>query len=214
MGEWCADPQFCPGATGLLSDASWDSVEPGVVGVSEQILPVPHRGVMVIGNYQASLRSYRRLLDGETRGFPTTWRVLRRLMADVPPREVFLTNAYIGLPDVEKDTAPFPKDHAYSERCQKLLGLELELIAPRVVVCLGVPAARMLASVASGLGAWSPWPGYAQLANTESRTVHDCTYVGRPFAAVAVAHPSAVVSTADRQLDTQLISFAAGATCR
>ena len=212
MGEWCADPQFFPGASGLLSDASWDSVEPGVVGVSEQILPVPHRGVMVIGNYQASLRSYRRLLDGETRGFPTTWRVLRRLMADVPPREVFLTNAYIGLPDVEKDTAPFPKDREYSERCQELLGLELELIAPRLVVCLGVPAARMLANVAGGLGAWSPWPGYDRLAKASSRTVLDCTHAGRSFATVAVAHPSAVMSTAARQLDAQLVALAANST--
>lgn len=212
VSEWCAEPQFFPGATGLLSAGSWSSVEPGVLGLNDFMLPVPHRGVMVIGNYQASLSSYRDVLAGKRLGFPTTWRVLRRLMADVAPSEVFLTNAYIGLPDVGRDTAPFPTTPEYSRRCQNLLRLELELIAPRLVVCLGVPAAKMLAAAADGLGAWSPWPGYAQLANSSARTVLNCTFARCSFTAVAVPHPSFPLSTPARELDAQLISEAAGST--
>src|SRR6476469_5166983 len=69
--RWCADPQFFPGATGLLSNSSWDEVEPGSVGVSTDLLPAPQNGVLVLGNYQASLASYQRLLDGHIGGFPT-----------------------------------------------------------------------------------------------------------------------------------------------
>lgn len=98
--RWCADPQFFPGASGLLSATTWTEVEPGSAGVSDALLPAPERGVLVLGNCQASRASYQRVLDGDIGGFPTTWRVLRQLLAPIQPAEVFLTNAFIGLPDL------------------------------------------------------------------------------------------------------------------
>ncbi|MCA1706863.1 MAG: hypothetical protein LC808_27815 [Actinobacteria bacterium] len=51
--DWCADPQFFPGATGLLSNRSWADVIPGSAGVTGDLPPPPERGVIVLGNYQA-----------------------------------------------------------------------------------------------------------------------------------------------------------------
>jgi hypothetical protein len=37
--------------------------------------------VLVLGNHQPTLASYRLVLDGTIAGFPTTWRMLRQLLA-------------------------------------------------------------------------------------------------------------------------------------
>lgn len=208
VDRWCADPQFFPGATGLLSNSCWDEVEPGSADVSADLLPAPKNGVLVVGNYQASLASYQRLLDGDIGGFPTTWRALRRLMSSTRPTEVFLTNAFIGLPELSSDTAPFPTTPSFVRRCQQLLTMEIELFRPRVVVCLGVPAAQLLAALAPGVPPWQPWPGYVNLDRRAARLVKGCTVGAVAFTAVAVHHPSAVVSGPERQRDTDLIAQA------
>ncbi len=205
---WCADPQFFPGATGLLSNGSWADVVPGSYGVIDH-LPSAHRGgVMVLGNYQATLASYGRILDGSIGGFPTTWRVLRQLLAPVLPTEVFLTNAFVGLPDLAKDTAPFPTTPSFTSRCQRLLTKEIKLFRPRAIVCLGVPAATMLASITPALASWRKWPGYTTLHGREQASVPGCDVGAAEFVAVAVRHPSAVVSTKDRQSDAELLRSA------
>lgn len=96
VGQWCRDPQFFPGGTGLLSESSCQDVSPGSAGVLDDLPPPPGRGVVVVGNYQATLASYQRILAQDIGGFPTTWRVLRQLLASVSPKEVFLTNAFIA----------------------------------------------------------------------------------------------------------------------
>ena len=96
--QWCAEPQFFPGATGLLTSRTWLEVVPGRSGVAVDLPMAPERGVLVLGNYQASRASYQRILDGDIGRFPTTWRVLRQMLASTRPTEVFLTNAFIGLP--------------------------------------------------------------------------------------------------------------------
>ena len=144
----------------------------------------------------------------QDRGFPTTWRVLRQLLASISPSEVFLTNSYVGLPDLEKDTAPFPMTESFRRRCAELLRLQCELFRPRAAVCLGVPAAKLLASLATGLDAWQPWPGYGLLAAADQRLVEGCELGGATFTAVSVQHPSAVISNAERRLDAELIALA------
>lgn len=205
----CREPQFFPGATGLLTESSWSEVIPGRRKVEERLPPAPRRGILVLGNYQATLASYQRILDQSIGGFPTTWRVLRQLLYAVNPREVFLTNAYIGLPDLARDTAPFPKTPSFVDRCQRLLELEIELFDPRLIVCLGVAAAKMLASVTENLTAWTPWPGYRALRSNGLQTVPNCRVNGIDFGTVAVQHPSAVLSNAQREIEASLIAAAA-----
>lgn len=205
--QWCADPQFFPGATGLLTAHSWLEVVPGSAGVE---LPTPpQRGVMVLGNYQASRASYQRIVDGDIGGFPTTWRFLRQLLEPVRPTEIFLTNAFIGLPDVTSDRAPFPTTPSFTRRCGELLALELALFRPRLVVCLGVPAAKLLAAITPTAVRWRPWPGYAALDRSGSRRLDHCLVADVEFTAVAVRHPSAAVSRPNRQRDAELIDRAA-----
>lgn len=207
---WCADPQFFPGATGLLSDSSWTDVHPGTVGVMANFLPPPENGVIVLGNYQATLASYRRILDGDIGGFPTTWRVLRQLLESLSPREVFLTNSFIGLPDLAKDTAAFPTTASFTQRCERLLTKEITVFRPRLVLCLGVPAATMLAAITPALSVWRPWPGYSSLRKADALVIEDCTLAAVNFVALAVRHPSAAVSSEWRQHDADLIDRAAG----
>lgn len=208
---WCRDPQFFPGATGLLTAVAWSEVDPGSDGVSDTPPPAPKRGVVVVGNYQATLASYRRVLAGEIGGFPSTWRVLRRLLAAVPPNEVFLTNAFIGLPDLAHDRVPFPTTDEYSARCGRLLAREIELFKPRAVVCLGVAAAKMLATITGQLQAWRPWPGYGPLRASGTEGVANCRVGSVVVSAVAVQHPSAVVSNVERHRQADLVGAAAAA---
>ena len=205
---WCADPQFFPGATGLLSASSWDEVKPGSEGVLDEHLPAPIGGVIVLGNYQASITSYRRILSGEIGGLPTTWRNLAKLLGAVPPCEVFLTNAYIGFPDSTSDIANFPTTPEYTQRCQRLLATTISLLQPRCVVAMGTPAARMLAATVTALMAWRPWPGLATLAGAGTRIVPGCEMDGATFTSVAVAHPSSRISNVQRTLEAGLVEAA------
>lgn len=209
VGEWCADPQFFPGATGLLLDRLWSDVRPGSAGMLSALPPAPQGGVIVIGNYQATLASYARITSGAIGGFPTTWRVLPRLLASVAPTDVFLTNAFIGLPDLARDTAPFPTTPTFRKRCEGLLRMEIELFRPRTVVCLGSSAAKMLASVTPALSTWRPWRGYESLRAGGKVSVRDCAVADAEFVAVAVRHPAAVISSEERDRDAAFVAAAA-----
>lgn len=212
VSAWCAEPQFFPGASGLVSPASWDLVNPGELGVIKELPSPSLGGVLVIGNYQATLRSYRRILSGEIGGFPTTWRNLRLLLHAVDPREVFLTNVFIGLPDLKKDTEPFPLTPTFLNRCHRLLELEVELFKPRCIVCFGVPAAKFLARTFPGLREWDPWPGYAALDAKGSRIARGVSCGSNLMTCVAVRHPSAVISRSERRDDSELIASASEST--
>jgi uracil-DNA glycosylase family 4 len=211
VGAWCRDPQFFPGATGLLRAKSWTEVDPGSDGIAGPPPAAPLRGVLVLGNYQATLASYQRVLDGTIGGFPRTWGVLRRLLAAIPPTEVFLTNAYIGLPDLPNDQDPFPTNPAFTARCGRLLRREIELFQPRTVVCLGTFAATMLATITPQLHRWRPWTSYSDLRARNAEIVSGCQVDDTRFTAIAVGHPSARLSNVERQRQADLISAAADA---
>lgn len=206
--EWCADPQFFPGATGLLSASSWSDVKPGSSGILQEPPPAPIGGVIALGNYQATISSYRRILSGEIGGLPTTWRNLSKLLEAVPPHEVFLTNAYIGFPDSRSDIEKFPTNPEYTRRCRRLLATTISLLQPRCVVAMGAPAARMLAATVPALTAWRPWPGLAKLSAAGTRMVPLCAMDGRTFTAVAVAHPSSRISNVQRTVESVLVQAA------
>lgn len=205
---WCAEPQFFPGASGMPTEHSWPDVQPGSRGIPDRLPSVDQRDVMVLGNFQATVTSYRRIVDGAIGGFPVTWRALRHLLAAIEPSRTFLTNVHPGLPDADRDTAPFPTTPSYLARCRRLLTAEIRLLQPRLVVSLGTPAARMLAAVTPALEQWLPWPGFAALRGAGRQVVADCEVGGVAFTATAVHHPSAVVSRAVRDLEAGLIENA------
>jgi hypothetical protein len=72
------------------------------------------------------------------------------------------------------------------------------LFSARLVVWLGVPAAKMLAAITPALDSWRPWPGYAALDQRGVSSVDGCTVADVTFVAIAVRHPSAVLSRVQR----------------
>lgn len=205
---WCADPQFFPGATGLVQAESWADVVPGSDGVLEQLPPVSPGGVIALGNYQASAESYRRIHSGEIGGLRVTWHHLAGLLASVSPGEVFLTNSFIGLPGVVSDTAPFPTTREFTARCQRLLALAIDLLEPRCIVCMGTPAARFISAMSPDLAVWRPWPGLGILEAKSLRIVPGCRFKSRTVTVVAVAHPSSRISTEQREAEAALVAKA------
>jgi hypothetical protein len=209
IAEWVADPQFFPGATGLLREERWEDVSPGQAGRYTEFPTVEPGGVIVLANYFASCATYEDVRSGKRGGLGRTWTPMRRLLAATSPQEVFLTNAYIGVADVPKDTTRFPTTPEFTQRCACFLRLEIDLLRPRAVVCLGKPAMKMLASVAPAqLSRWTSGslPGLLQ---SNQRIVHGCRVGDVAFTAVAVSHPSAPgVSAEKRHLEAQLIAAA------
>ena len=192
----------------MLAASSWDEVKPGSAGVLQEHLPAPVGGVIAVGNYQATISSYQRILSGEIGGLLTTWRNLSKLLEAVPPGEVFLTNAYIGFPDSRTDIEKFPTNPDYTRRCQRLLATTISLLQPRCVVAMGAPAARMLAATVPTLTAWRPWPGLTKLSEAGTRIVPLCEMDGQTFTAVAVAHPSSRISNVQRTVESVLVQAA------
>jgi uracil-DNA glycosylase family 4 len=158
---------------------------------------------MVVGNYFASCATYEKVRTGELPGLKRTWGRLGRLLAATSPTEVFLTNAFIGL--AKGDTAPFPTNRDYTDRCAKFLEQEIQLFMPRAVVCMGGQAVRMLARVLPReLSAWRRG-SLRELAETGGRVVEGCSVKASRFVAVAVYHPSSRVSNEARDIDAELV---------
>ena len=208
--EWVADPQFFPGASGLLTEEAWADVAPGQSGTFVDLPKARTGGVLVMGNYFAGLATYERVRSGELKGLKRTWGRLGRLLVATHPREVFLTNSYIGIADVTKDNDTFPTNPEFDQRCASFLRQEIELLAPRAVVCLGLAATRMLArAVPDQLKPWSD-STLGQLADRGQRIVHACTVTNDEFTAAATYHPSYAMSNMLLDEQAQLVAKAVG----
>lgn len=209
--EWVADPQFFPGASGLLTEQRWADVAPGESGVFTALPHVSTGGVMVVGNYFASVATYEKVRTGELKGLKRTWGRLGRILETTHPREVFLTNSYIGVADVQKDNDRFPSTPQFDERCASFLRLEIELLAPRAVVCLGLAAARMLArAIPVQLGCWRK-STLMGLAERGQRVVPSCDASGVILSAVATYHPSYAMSNEMLGAQARLVAEGTGA---
>ena len=68
----------------------------------------------------------------------------------------------------------------------------------------------MLAAITPALDSWRPWPSYTALDQRGVSTVDGCTVADVTFVAVAIRHPSAVLSRVQRQRDAEFIADAAG----
>lgn len=207
VAEYCGEPQFFPGATGLLTEQSWDEVREGMGAPAGEELPPADVRVMVVGNYHASRRSYERIVAREIGGLGGTWGKLKKLLARVPPTEVFLTNAFIGYPELGSDTARFPATREYFMRCAQFLALEVALLRPACVISLGRHSSQMLATIATGLEAWLPWRRCDDL---EAQNARLCAphIGGVHVTALATRHPSSAVSNAYLSAEAEIIGRA------
>ncbi len=200
------EPNFFPGASGLPTEECWGELTPGSRGENGSLPIVGRRDLFVLANFQATVQSYKELVEDSESVFRVTWRSLRILLGDYPPYRTFLTNAHIGLVQSARVTAPVPKSPAYLAACRELLKMELLAFRPRVVVTLGAPAARLLTQTVDGLQGWRNWPGFDNLRNSGRQTVDKCLVGDHAFAVVAVPHPSAVLSRVLREVDARVIA--------
>jgi hypothetical protein len=129
---------FFPGGDGLWRD------DGELACSSTGVLPVG--GSVFLGNDFGTIATYRAL---QAKGYenPPTWRNLKQRIrrAGLPEREVFMTNATVGLRSGVLDKAleerTWEKNHAFVAFCREFLTFQVKTTQPRLIVVLG-PGAR------------------------------------------------------------------------
>lgn len=200
---WRDNYMFFPAGTGTTSADSWNEATPGSRSVEVSRAALRERDVLVVGNFPGSQEQYPKMLQQPESAYQTTWRNLRTLLADIAPKRVYLTNAHLAM--FESSPSFSPGDSEFLAACEELLQRQIEMVRPRVVVCLGAPAAFRLTRLVDGLESWASWPGFASLIS-EGQTVQRIHLSGMQIDAIAVHHPSAIVSRVEREAQGALIS--------
>jgi uracil-DNA glycosylase len=134
-----------------------------------ELPPLPVGGIMVVGQDFHSYKQYRRSLERGVEDLGgSTWRALRELLREINVAEsaCFFTNAYVGLRTGDQSVGDYPgaRNAAFVATCRGLLARQLEAQRPRVVVTMGLPAARMVGSLAPReLALWEGARSFTQL---------------------------------------------------
>ncbi len=196
-----SDPNFFPGGSGYIQAEDWSDLQ-----TSDQAIPlandITRRDFLVVGHFQANIHAYAEERRSPGSQFRRTWTRLASLLEGSNPSDFFLTNARLGLP-VGDSTTGFPISAEHDRRCALVLAELISILQPRVIICLGPHAARILAAGQSDLEAWEDWPGFSALDERGQRELHlgngDTT-------AVVVRHPSAIPTTEEWEDDKQLVN--------
>ena len=179
---------FFPGGSGLVKS-----------GPDAPLPRFPVGGVMVIGQDFDTVDGYRRsCAEGAERLTSPTWRGLIELFghAGVSVSDCFFTNAFAGLRVDGPPTGPFPGavDTAFTDQCGRLLGAQIALQRPRLVITLGGKVPRMLATLAPAhLAAWQDVASVAELDARGAALVGPVVFDTAPETSavvVALTHPS------------------------
>lgn len=188
-------PAFFPGGRGLLVR---NIAQPGyAVGKH-----VPVDGVLVLGHnfpnrkgYEAAKsRSGEVALGSNGTVKNPTWRHLLDLMSEVSLRadRCFFTNAYMGVMDSKSACGSHEGfgDAYFQEDCRDIFLCTLALQRPQLIVSLGLPAVKFLASIAEDSEPWrkaSSW-----LAIDEQRFPKQVRFAkyDEPVFVVPLVHPS------------------------
>lgn len=176
---------FFPGGYGL-----WDPSNAG------KWPPWPHGKVMVLGQDFHSERGYKKSAScrGWNLGQPTWQNLRKRFEKQMPFRNCFFANLFMGLRKDPKSTGRFPgaKDSDFVGRCLEFLEKQVGTQRPRLLVTLGVHVLRTL-----GKSCIEEWKGICSLRrlDTEGRALLPTVRLfGRyPVTIVALTHPSSWV---------------------
>ncbi len=184
------EPQFFPGATGLLPYEEWAEVRPCSTGDRGLLPPVPESPVVVLGNFFATSDEFVDVDEGRLTHLGRTWDTMREMFQGiVPPSEVFLTDSYPTLPKAGGRTGGVRPGRRYGGACRRFLVEEVRMLRPRAVLCLGGHATRLLASVCPELAQWRD-SSFKAIDEAEAPVV-DVSLSGVDFRATALTHPSA-----------------------
>lgn len=81
---------------------------------------------------------------------------------------------------------------------------------PRLVVCLGVPAAKLLAALTPEAAPWRPWPGYVELGRRADRASTGCAVAGvASLPWLSITRQPLCLSAIERRRDAEIIAVAA-----
>lgn len=127
---------FFPGGLGLWLEQDY------------ALQPFP-KNFMVVGQDFNTFATYERVRTaGSEVDSSPTWRNISRIfpMLDVPLKDCFFTNVYMGLRAVGPEIGRFPgaKDRRYAARCVTFFRRQLEVVRPKIILTLGLEPLRFL----------------------------------------------------------------------
>lgn len=139
---------FFPGGRGLyLEERDQSAVE------------FPFGGVMLLGhNFDSEFGFQNSHQRGKEKLTSGTWRSMIGLLeaADVPLKDCFFTNAFMGLCEGGNSFDYRGRDDKrFRTACLLFLKAQMELQHPRLIVTLGLHVPPLLALISPGLSAWS-----------------------------------------------------------
>lgn len=113
----------------------------------------------------------------------------------IRPSDCFFTNAMLGLIESDSATGSHPghRNPDFRAACRHVLSASIERQQPRLILALGLAAARMLGEINPGLEAWSKvktFPRFDAGRMCDAGLDLRCPTTGTPLAAVVLVHPS------------------------
>jgi hypothetical protein len=108
----------------------------------------PQSPVMFVGHNFDSVRAFRKSLTNGGEPTGPFWTKLIAILqaASLSPEDCFFTNALMGLKP-GRATGPMPGVAGYKDQCLSFLREQVEIVAPRAVVALGVNAERYVSRI-------------------------------------------------------------------
>jgi uracil-DNA glycosylase len=206
--EWPAGTRSVPGripGTGFFPGASGLWREP----MLRELPPLPVGGIMIVGQDFHSHRQYQRSLERGAEDLGgSTWSALRRLLLEINISEgaCFFTNAYLGLRTGDQSVGDYPgaRNTVFVATCRNLLARQLVAQRPRVVITLGLPAARMVGSLAPlELASWKGARSFTQIDDADMGVLTGVSFpmAGELGAGVITASTVALVHPSYRKLN-------------
>lgn len=163
----------------------------------ESLPPLPIGGVLVLGQDFDTIEGYR-ISHARGTEYPhvATWSRLKVFLDDVEvmTEECFFTNVFLGLRASGKNSGRFPgrRDPEFVARCLDFLRVQLNVLRPRLILTLGVPAFRFLGRLGEGIGDWAKTATFTAL--DLKGPVRAATGLVRSYShstpVVALIHPS------------------------
>ena len=148
--EMISGTAFFPGGAGLWREPP-----------TESLPPMPFGKVMVLGHNFGKEDDYERARRVGHERRVRTWRGLLPLLdsASIQPEHCFFTNVYMGLKLGKRNLGRFSGAEAFKRRCESfLLGAQIALLKPRLILALGGFVPGPLASQSDDLAAWTECP--------------------------------------------------------
>ncbi len=177
-------PAFFPGGSGLIAGRA-----DGGLGVGPGL---PVGGIMVLAHNYGTRADHRRYArrQGEAASI-MTWRGLLKLLREtaIALEECFFTNAFVGLLDAASNVgSPLGhRDPAFREACRVLLGHQVALQRPRLILSLGRFVPNFLAPLSPGLAGWQDTATFRAI--DAAGPVRAARVAGHATIVVALVHP-------------------------